>query len=103
MALHPDKINSLSRVANGASATSREPVQSETVENRAINAAKTRRDSVLPKEPGAIETVAYDLRDAHWANHLARLKKRAKVTNPQPKPQPQAPQIVFQLPWAGAR
>lgn len=97
MSLHPDKIVNLSRIANGASPTEREPVYSSTVERRAVNAAKTRKAEALPKEAGAIENLAYDMRDMHWANHLARLKKR--VTQPQRGPKPPAPpQIVFQLP-----
>jgi len=98
VALHPDKIIALSRIANGASPTAREPVPAETIENRAVNAARTRNETALPKEPGSIESLAYDLRDTHWANHLARLKKRAKAVETQPRKTPQAPQIVFQLP-----
>jgi hypothetical protein len=98
VALHPDKIIALSRIANGASPTDREPVPSETVEQRAINAAITRRQQALPKEPGAIDDLAYDLRGMHWANHLKRLKKKVNQSNAPKQQKPQPPQIVFQLP-----
>lgn len=101
MSLHPDKIVALSSIANGASPTEREPVKSATVEQRAMNAARQRKFSALPKEPGGIETLAYQLRDMHWANHLKRLKQKVQTgqagnSTPQPKP----PQIVLQLPGA---
>ena len=51
--------------------------------------------------PGIIENLAFEMRDAHWANHLDRLARRVdkavQSRNPQPKPQPQAPGIVLQL------
>lgn len=98
VSLHPDKLIALSRIAYGASPTEREPPPSSTVEQRAINAAKTRRSQALPKEPGSIESLAFDMRDAHWANHLSRLKKRVSKATAETPTKPPTPQIVFQLP-----
>lgn len=98
MTLHPDKIISLSRIANGASPSEREPVPSSTVEQRAVNAAATRRKKALPDKAGQIDELAYDLRGAHWENHLKRLKKVVSRSNAPKKESPEPPHIVFQLP-----
>lgn len=97
MSLHPDKIVSLSLLANGASPTEREPIPSSTMEQRAVNAAKTRKMLAMPKDAGAIEGLAFSVRDQHWANHLARLKRQVGQQNAKPAPKP-APQIILQMP-----
>lgn len=98
MSLHPDKIVSLSNIANGASPTEREPAQSSTMEQRAINASKTRKLLAMPKDPGAIGDLAYAVRDTHWANHLSRLKARVSKASPEQTTKPATPTVVFQLP-----
>ncbi len=103
MPLHPDKIVSLANIAAGGSIPNREPVKSSTLEQRAINAAKTRRSKALPdKKPGEIDLLAYDLRDSHWANHLTRFKKHVGPATGEKKPkQPQQPSLVINLPGGG--
>jgi hypothetical protein len=98
VSLHPDKIVSLSNIANGASVSNREPIPSSTVERRAINASRTRKLLAMPKDPGAIDALAYDMRGLHWSNHLKRLKSQGVSPSTGKPKQPQQPQIVLQLP-----
>ncbi len=105
--LHPDKIVGVTRAVQ-----TRPQRPRRSVEQRAMSAASNRGTGVgkaSKAQPGLIENMAFEMRDAHWSNHLDRLSRRVDkaVKSRQSAPTKRVPQgapaLAIRLEAAGAQ